>query len=53
MTFRDIIMPPSIGERKWSFWQYCNRGRIKGIDTFVDINVFSGTLDVMKERYGL
>lgn len=41
---RDIIKPPVLTDkREWTFWQYCNRGRIKGIDTYVDINVFHGT----------
>lgn len=41
---RDIIKPPKLeDERKWTFWQYSNRGRIKGIGTYVDINVFNGT----------
>ena len=29
--------------RNWQFWQYGNRGRIDGIDGFVDFNVFHGT----------
>ena len=30
--------------QKWHFWQYGNRGLLKGIDGFVDFNVFNGTL---------
>lgn len=46
---RDIIMPPKISDnREWIFWQYCNRGRIKGINTYVDLNVFNGDIDKMK-----
>ncbi|PKM52732.1 MAG: glycoside hydrolase [Firmicutes bacterium HGW-Firmicutes-7] len=41
---RDIMKLPRLeDEQKWVFWQYCNRGRIEGIDTYVDINVFHGT----------
>lgn len=41
---RDIIKSAKLADdRAWSFWQYCNRGRIQGIDTYVDINVFHGT----------
>lgn len=41
---RDIIKPPKLSDaREWTFWQYSNRGRIKGFDTYVDINVFHGT----------
>lgn len=28
---------------KWAFWQYANRVRVRGIDTFVDVNVFGGS----------
>ncbi|SHF70850.1 glycoside hydrolase family 25 protein [Dysgonomonas macrotermitis] len=41
---RDIYKNPELEEgREWAFWQYANRGRLEGIDTFVDINVFNGT----------
>ncbi len=29
-------------ERKWTFWQHNEKGRVNGIDTFVDFNVFNG-----------
>ena len=29
-------------ERKWSFWQHNENGRVNGIKTPVDFNVFSG-----------
>lgn len=29
----------------WTFWQYSNRGRMDGIEGFVDLNVFKGTED--------
>lgn len=32
---------PRIG-RKWDFWQHNERGRVNGIDAFVDFNVFAG-----------
>lgn len=36
---------PSLAyERSWHFWQYGNRGRIRGVDGFVDFNVFGGSL---------
>jgi len=41
---RDIIKHPNLKDhRDWAFWQYCNRGHVEGIDTYVDINVFSST----------
>ncbi|MCX6116997.1 MAG: GH25 family lysozyme [Proteobacteria bacterium] len=30
---------------KWILWQYANRGRIKGIDTPVDLNAYRGTFE--------
>ncbi|MDI9358089.1 MAG: GH25 family lysozyme [Phycisphaerales bacterium] len=29
-------------KRKWQFWQYNNKGRIKGLPVEVDLNVFNG-----------
>jgi lysozyme len=29
--------------KEWAFWQYANRGRLYGIEGFVDFNVFSGS----------
>ena len=43
---RDLLRPPRIKDnRNWLFWQYCNRGRLKGIDKrqkYIDLNVFNG-----------
>lgn len=40
---RDIVKYPTLkGYREWVFWQYINRGRVPGIDAYVDINVFVG-----------
>ncbi|MGO4109417.1 glycoside hydrolase family 25 protein [Paenibacillus sp. YAF4_2] len=40
---RDIVKHPSLkDDRAWIFWQFNNRGRISGIDAYVDINVFHG-----------
>ncbi|MGN1480946.1 GH25 family lysozyme [Porcipelethomonas sp.] len=33
-------------KRKWTFWQYCNRGRLdgyEGAEQYIDLNVFSGS----------
>lgn len=44
---RNVISKPSLSdERNWKFWQYTNRGKLdgyKGEETFIDINVFSGS----------
>lgn len=33
----------------WTFWQYCDRGYVPGISGFVDLNVFSGDRDHLRE----
>lgn len=46
---RDILKPPSLSDkREWLFWQYCNRGKLYGINTFVDLNVYKGNLNELK-----
>ncbi len=47
---RNIFMHPTLkDDRKWIFWQYSNRGRVTGINTFVDINVFYATEAELKK----
>ena len=41
---RDIVRTPSLPDgRNWLFWQYTNRGKVKGINTPVDLNAFNGS----------
>lgn len=47
---RDIVKPPSL-DRDWTFWQYTNRGRIDGIKTYVDINVYQGSLQDFQKQF--
>lgn len=47
---RDIITAPFVGrQQKWLIWQYTNRGRVPGINKYVDINVFSGNEADLKQ----
>lgn len=47
---RDIITEPELEqERVWLFWQYTNRGKLDGIDTFVDINAFMGSIEQLNK----
>ena len=52
---RDIVTCPELSDgREWSFWQYTNRGRLegyKGVEKFIDINVFYGSVEEFEE-YG-
>ncbi|RAL24147.1 GH25 family lysozyme [Thermoflavimicrobium daqui] len=50
---RDILKFPTLDNRKWLFWQYSNRGRVDGIDTYVDINVFNGDYNEFKKKFSL
>ncbi|HWN69830.1 MAG TPA: hypothetical protein VNM90_19445, partial [Haliangium sp.] len=41
---RDVWAEPRLPDgARWTFWQFANRGRLPGIDTFVDLNVFAGS----------
>lgn len=35
-------IPPRIDQRPWIFWQYSHSGKIAGINTEVDLNIFRG-----------
>ena len=37
------------GEKDWHFWQYGNRGRLAGIEGYVDFNVFNGTMEELEK----
>lgn len=40
---RDILSEPNLPDgRDWLFWQFTNKGNLKGIDTPVDLNTFNG-----------
>lgn len=44
LWLRNIYTKPqTYNARKWTFWQFGNRGKLKGIETFVDLNVYFGT----------
>jgi lysozyme len=41
---RDIYMKPRLRDNaEWHFWQFANRGRLPGVSTYIDLNVFNGT----------
>lgn len=40
--------PKLSGDKTWHFWQYSNRGRIKGVKGAVDLNVFYGSKEELK-----
>lgn len=43
LWLRDVFRRPGgLGGRPWDVWQYLSRGRVDGIDGFVDQNAFHG-----------
>lgn len=47
---RDIRKKPRLGQgHEWTFWQFTHKGRLHGVDGFVDLNVFNGTREYFKE----
>jgi lysozyme len=41
---RDVFNRPELRSgREWRLWQYANRGRLPGVSTYIDLNVFNGT----------
>jgi lysozyme len=38
------VEPGLVTQKEWDLWQYGNRGRLDGVDGYVDFNVFKGDL---------
>ena len=51
--YRDVFRTPRISDgRKWTFWQFSNRHRLKGysgVEKYIDMNVFNGTREEFAE----
>jgi lysozyme len=44
LWMRDIYRRPRLaGGEAWTLWQFANRGRLAGVATFIDLNVFDGS----------
>jgi lysozyme len=47
---RNIFGAPRLHEgADWLLWQYANRGRMPGVDAFIDLNVYSGSAAQFRE----
>lgn len=44
---------PDSGARAWRFWQHSDRGRVDGINSAVDFNVFNGTMKELQKLTGV
>lgn len=43
LWLRDVFLHPrDLDGHPWQIWQYASRGRVDGIEGFVDLNVFAG-----------
>ena len=40
---------PNLLHSEWKFWQYGNKGKLEGIEGYVDFNVFTGSLDALEQ----
>lgn len=53
---RSILTKPHLSDgRNWTFWQYCNRGRLEGydgIEKYIDLNVFNGSREEFENYSG-
>ena len=47
--FRSIASAPVLSDRKWTFWQYHNKGQRSGIDGPVDLNAFVGSKEAFQD----
>ncbi len=46
LWYRAVVLSPHLeGFDKWTFWQFTERARVKGIPGFVDMDVFKGKKD--------
>ncbi len=41
---RSLMLAPRFRKDQWVFWQYHNRGWRRGVDGYVDLNAFRGSL---------
>ncbi len=52
---RDILKTPKLSDgREWTFWQYSNRGKLKGyvgVEKFIDLNVFNGSYEEFNKMF--
>lgn len=39
---RNIYRQPPLPDPTWHLWQFANRGRMPGVETYVDLNAFRG-----------
>jgi lysozyme len=44
--------PYLVDGRRWTFWQYTNQGKVAGVETPVDLNVFNGSIEQFQELLG-
>jgi lysozyme len=45
LAWYNVNKNPNEVLKHWSFWQFTDRGTVKGIDGYIDINIFNGNID--------
>ena len=54
--YRSIFRTAKLSDgRQWTFWQYSNRGRLKGYEgaeQYIDLNVFNGSIEDFEKYAG-
>jgi len=46
LWLRNIFKKPNLGTKKpWQLWQFANRARLPGVNTYIDLNAFNGGSD--------
>jgi len=49
LWIRDVYLHPfTVSGTNWTFWQYSDQGRLEGyegVEAYIDLNVFNGTLE--------
>lgn len=50
---RDVFTKPNLSDgRKWTFWQYTNRERLKGyegVEKYIDMNAYCDTMEEFRK----
>jgi lysozyme len=49
LWIREVLTRPRMEANEWIFWQFSGQGRVRGIGTFVDLNVFNGSASEFDE----
>jgi lysozyme len=49
LWIQSFHQKPKLKETSWTIWQFTNEGRVDGIETLVDLNVFKGSHESLEQ----